>query len=131
MTRINVVNVSTLCDQHLLAEHRELTRIPNTILRDLEAGKTITLSDAPSYHLGKGHVTFFRDKLFWLYTRYVLLHTECSQRGFNVTWKWPNGLREKAPQLFKDYLVTADDQVLNRQRIDERMPEKPRFTPRK
>ncbi|WP_084023089.1 pyrimidine dimer DNA glycosylase/endonuclease V [Xenorhabdus hominickii] len=31
MTRINVILSSELCDQHLLAEHRELTRIPNDI----------------------------------------------------------------------------------------------------
>lgn len=30
MTRINVVDVETLCDQHLLAEHRELS--PMTLL---------------------------------------------------------------------------------------------------
>lgn len=29
MTRINLVPPEELCDQHLLAEHRELTRIPN------------------------------------------------------------------------------------------------------
>ncbi|HGJ5874346.1 MAG TPA: pyrimidine dimer DNA glycosylase/endonuclease V [Arsenophonus apicola] len=29
MTRINVIPPNELCDQHLLAEHRELTRIPN------------------------------------------------------------------------------------------------------
>ena len=32
MTRINVVPVSELCDKHCLAEHREITRIPNTIV---------------------------------------------------------------------------------------------------
>lgn len=32
MTRINVVPPSELCDQHLLAEFRELTRIPNGVL---------------------------------------------------------------------------------------------------
>jgi len=31
MTRINVVPVEELCDQHLFSEHRELTRIPNGI----------------------------------------------------------------------------------------------------
>ena len=32
MTRINVVQVQELCDQHLLAEWRELTRIPNGVV---------------------------------------------------------------------------------------------------
>ena len=33
MTRINLVPPAELCDQHLLAEHRELTRIPNAVAR--------------------------------------------------------------------------------------------------
>ena len=32
MVIVNVVPVHELCDQHLLAEHRELTRIPNGLL---------------------------------------------------------------------------------------------------
>ena len=31
MTRINLINVEELTDQHLLAEHREIKRIPNVI----------------------------------------------------------------------------------------------------
>jgi hypothetical protein len=31
MTRINLVAVETLYDQHLLSEHREIKRIPNVI----------------------------------------------------------------------------------------------------
>jgi len=31
MTRINLIPVSELTDEHLLAEHRELKRIPNLI----------------------------------------------------------------------------------------------------
>lgn len=31
MTRINIVPVEKLYDQHLLAEHREIKRIPNVI----------------------------------------------------------------------------------------------------
>ena len=33
MTRINLVPPEELCDQHLLAEHRELTRIPNAVAK--------------------------------------------------------------------------------------------------
>jgi hypothetical protein len=32
MTRINLIPVNELTDQHLLAEHREIKRIPNVIL---------------------------------------------------------------------------------------------------
>jgi len=33
MTRINLVPPEELCDQHLLAELRELPRIPNAVLK--------------------------------------------------------------------------------------------------
>lgn len=33
MTRINLIAPAELCDQHLLAEHRELTRIPNAVAK--------------------------------------------------------------------------------------------------
>jgi hypothetical protein len=46
MTRINVVPVTELCDKHLLAEHRELKRIPNRIVK----GK-FTLKDAPTEYV--------------------------------------------------------------------------------
>lgn len=57
MTRINLVPVQNLCDQHLLAELRELPRIPNAV----EKGRYSLLNVPTEYVLGKGHVTFFYD----------------------------------------------------------------------
>ena len=59
MTRINLVDPSELCDQHLLAEHRELTRIPNAVAR----GRFSLVGQPADYKLGEGHVRFFFDKL--------------------------------------------------------------------
>lgn len=127
MTRINIIDPTALCDQHLLAEHRELTRIPNDIVS--RNGK-VPLSTATGYLLGIGHVTFFRDKLLFLKRRYDALHQECLDRGFNVTSKWPQEI-EKHTDLWNDYEVTPQDIALNMTRIHERMPEKPRYTPHK
>lgn len=124
MTRINVVSVTELCDQHLLAEHRELTRIPNDIVK---REGNVPLSTAKAYLLGAGHVTFFRNKLKFLKSRYDALHQECLDRGFNVVYKWPDKASEYA-ELWQDYVVTEEDILLNQKRIQERMPENPRFT---
>ncbi|MGL4673814.1 MAG: pyrimidine dimer DNA glycosylase/endonuclease V [Wohlfahrtiimonas sp.] len=124
MTRINVILPSELCDQHLLAEHRELTRIPNDIVK--REGK-VPLSTESAYLLGAGHVTFFRNKLRFLKNRYDALHQECLDRGFNVVYKWPEQVSEYVA-LWQDYVVTEDDILLNQKRIQERMPENPRFT---
>ena len=78
MTRINAsIKPANLCDQHLLAEHREIVRV-----RHAQNSK----AKAPDkFRLGTGHVIFFKDKLGFIKKRYELLHKECKKRGFNVT----------------------------------------------
>ena len=125
MTRINVVPVSELCDQHLLAEFRELTRIPNGVLTGKLKAHYV---DSPSeYTLGPGHVKFFTDKLTWLYWRYCQLHLECRKRGFKVTWIWPAGLGLDRLDTVLGYYPTARDYALNRERIRERWPKNARY----
>lgn len=124
MTRINLVPPQELCDQHLLAEHRELTRIPNAVAK----GKFSLKGQPSDYKLGEGHVRFFFNKLGFLKKRYDLLHTECKARGFNVQYFWQNELPTD-PNLWLDYEPTEQALKANRERIAERMPAKARFTP--
>lgn len=126
MTRINLVPPTELCDQHLLAEHRELTRIPNAIAK----GKFSLDGQPKDYKLGEGHVRFFMNKLTFLKTRYDLLHEECLARGFKVQYFWTEDLPQD-PRLWLDYQPTESALAINRERIALRMPEKPRFTERK
>lgn len=125
MTRINVVPPDELCDQHLLAEHRELTRIPNAVAR----GRFSLKGQPTDYKLGEGHVRFFFDKLLFLKKRYQALHEECLARGFRVQNYWNQNLPD-ADELWKDYQPTEQALIINRERIAQRMPAKPRFTPR-
>lgn len=124
ITRINVVSVEELCDKHLLAEHREIVRVPNTI----NSGKAILDSNYPKeYTLGTGHVKFFYARLKWLHSRYMELYNECLYRGFNVTFMWPESVPER---LYRDYVVTEEALALNRVRIADRMPINAKFTGR-
>ena len=116
MTRINVIHPSLLVDKHLLAEHRELTRIPNTIV----SGKAVLDGVYPNqYILGKGHVKFFYNKLKWLHRRYDALHSECQTRGFNVSYKWPANVPS---HLYNDYQVKPNDVKINIERVLLRLP---------
>ncbi|WMY97235.1 MAG: pyrimidine dimer DNA glycosylase/endonuclease V [Arsenophonus sp.] len=124
MTRINVISPKKLCDQHLLSEHRELTRIPNYIMKK---NGNVKLSNLKSYTLGKGHVIFFRNKLLFLYLRYIKLNEECINRGFLVKNRWPKEVK-KFIHLWHDYQITNKDILINEKRIIEKMPLKPRFT---
>lgn len=118
MTRINVVPVEELCNQHLYAEFRELTRVPNMI----NSGKLKTeYRDAPiEYTLGTGHVKFWVDKLLYLKNRYDKLHSELIRRGYSVTYIWPESLPKYA--VFNDYSPTENALKINRARIQERLP---------
>lgn len=82
MTRINAgVHPAELPDKLLLAEHREITRIPNAVRR-----LNPSLDNLPeTFRLGTGHVRFFYDKMAYLCFRYLRLQTECERRGFQVT----------------------------------------------
>lgn len=125
MTRINLVPPQELCDQHLLAEHRELVRIPNAIVK---GRAVVDLTSIPKqFVLGTGHVKFFYDKLMFLHFRYTALYAECLRRGFAVTHSFPLEACRKA-QLFNNYIPTEQAIALSRARIAERMPVKARFT---
>lgn len=117
MTRINIgYPVAKLTTKHLIAEHREIKRIPNTI----QSGKA-KIRDIPnSFRLGTGHVKFFYDKCLYLLNRYKQIHQECLHRGFKVedySSAW-NGVPK---ELMNDYEPTREDCKLIEDRIQERL----------
>ena len=120
MTRINVgIPPAELVNQHLIAEHREIKRIPNCIAK----GKYNMDGIPDKFKLGTGHVKFFYNKLLYLKNRYISLYNECIKRGFNVQnyiSAWDNVPQE----LMNDYKVEDNDIKIIKQRIDERRPKK-------
>ena len=83
MTRINIgVNVKCLTDEHLLAEHREIKRIPYCLDKAIKSGSINKIPD--KFTLGKGHVLFFLDKMKYTLKRYVEIYDEAIRRGFDV-----------------------------------------------
>ena len=74
MTRINSgIPSAELLDMHLLAEHREIKRIPNCIKK----GRYCLTGIPSKFKMGTGHVKFFYDKLKYLHERYIELHRDC------------------------------------------------------
>lgn len=126
MTRINVVPVAELCDQHLFAEFRELTRIPNSLVK---GRLKVEYSDRPTeYTLGDGHVKFFTNKVGYLYLRYTELFDECRRRGIKANWIWPKESNNLPKEAWGNYTPTTKAMMVNRARIAENMPARPRFT---
>lgn len=117
MTRINCgIPVKELVDRHLLAEAREIKRIPNCVSRGRYNLKNIP----KKFTLGKGHVAFFYDKLKYLKDRYEDIYNECKFRKFNVQY-WGNAWDNVPKELMNDYTPTEQDKEIIRQRIKERL----------
>lgn len=118
MTRINVgIDPKELPDKLLLAEHREITRIPNAI-----ASGRFNLDGVPRrFTLGTGHVKFFYLKIAYLLSRYNMLYRECIRRGFNVTPKHNAFSPDRIPlDHFGQYTPTYNDRKLIRSRIESK-----------
>lgn len=82
MTRINVVPEQDLSPEHLSGEFHEITRVFTHVRKAVLAGKSISdYSIADDYHLGRGHVTFFYNKLQYISTRYLRLGMELRYRA--------------------------------------------------
>lgn len=117
MTRINAgIPPKELTNKHLIAEHRELKRIPNVVSKG-----RYNLKNVPEkFTLGKGHVSFFYDKMGYLKERYISLYEECRARGFAVqsylsSW---DGVPAK---LMNGYTPTEEDVRIIRERIADRL----------
>jgi len=118
MTRINsAISVQRLTDEHLLAEHREIKRLPACLNRSLQSGKPLNIP--PHFTLGKGHVTFFYDKMLFVKKRYQELHQECLKRGFTVS-NFASNFDRVPQQYLNDYVPTEEERKLLENRITER-----------
>jgi len=117
MTRINVgINPKTLTREHLIAEHREIKRIPNMV----RTGRAKIENIPSEFKLGTGHVKFFYNKLGYLLKRYQEIYRECLRRGYNVqnySDAW-NGIKS---ELMGDYRPNQKDIELIQKRIASKL----------
>lgn len=117
MTRTNVVPPAELCDQHLLAEYRELPRV-------FKLARLLPTRQSLVYTLGPGHVKFFYDKLAWLYGRQRQLVAELRRRGFQPQFEAEDLQREfqkDNPDLWHDWRPSSLDLATNRAWIQVRL----------
>lgn len=135
MTRINLVPVEELMDQHLMAEFREMTRIPKYLQKAVKAygAQNVLRTRIPKHFvLGTGHVSFFYDKGLFLHKRFEQLKTELLLRGFAVNTAVtydPTSVHELLGngEFFKDYTPTAEAIKLSAERLAEKIAMKPQW----
>jgi len=126
VTRINIIDVSELTDQHLIAEYREIFMVGGSLKRTLKSKSGYQESKVPKkFTLNSGHVYFFYNKGKYLDNRYVEIRTEMKRRGFKPD---SNRRFDTSPfvknNLYKDWMPTIEDQKIIRQRIAERISAK-------
>lgn len=113
MTRINVgIDPKELPKKLLLAEHREIKRVPNMV----KSGRA-KLKGIPSrFTLGDGHVKFFYNKLGYLKNRYHQIYHRCIELKCNVQY-FGDSFEGIPENLMNDYSETQADRDLLIERI--------------
>lgn len=118
MTRINTIDVDLLPMPRLVAEYRELPRILNRVA----AGKPFPLVPV-NYCMGEGHVSFFGNKLNWLYVRHERLRKELQRRGSAAAIDCNEAYRKcmhRHPKLCKSFWKPEHaDHLTNLRRLEE------------
>lgn len=123
MTRINVIEPKELTREHLVAEYREITRLPGNLKQSLtRKTKAFQLTEIPSqYTLGKGHVKFFYDKMLFLQKRFEQLVTEMLRRGYKPNFTDSSIFIPENEKYYNDYSPTENAVKINLERIQERL----------
>ena len=138
MTRVNLVPVEELADQHLFAEWREIKMIGPSLRRSLakytNAGASaesatidVLMSIPRAYCLGTGHVKFFYNKGQFLQHRFELLSKELDRRWFQYDRKAvldEEGTLHAFPWNCK-WTPSELEISISRARIQERIAQKP------
>ena len=130
MTRINVIPVQELCNQHLFAEWREMPRLIGNLKNSLNRKqKPFHMSEIPEeYVLGSGHVKFFFNKFKYLHKRHKEITSELLKRGYNLNVIDSGIFREVDEIWYGDYSPTEKAIEINRERIKQKMPRNPKWS---
>jgi len=114
LTRINAaIKPQELPSKLLLAELREIKRIPNTIHK-------ASLEGIPEeFNLGPGHVKFFYDKGAYTLSRYLDLRAEAIERGYNVQ-DFSEAWHKYPPELMNHWRPGKRERDIIIERIKER-----------
>ncbi|MBR20726.1 MAG: endonuclease V [Euryarchaeota archaeon] len=129
MTRINLVDPKELTQQHLVAEYREIFMVGSSLQRSLRSPNWHKTKETlpKEFTLNGGHVKFFYNKGKYLHNRYLELVKEMKRRGMKPdptrTFKkeqWPN-------ELYKNWTPNNKAIQIIRQRINERIKQKPNW----
>ena len=124
MTRINVIPVEELSDQHLIAEYHELPRVIK---------QKVNIENASDFYvLGAGHVKWAKKHSRWLMRRYLDITWELQFRGFNTKYPFYKLYEKYETEYYTKecdnfYKVSKHDIEINQTRLIEKYNLKPNY----
>jgi len=127
LTRINIVPVEELTDQHLMAEYREIFMIGSALQISLKSKNWDPKRIPKKFTLNTGHVMFFYNKGKYLYNRYEQIKKELTKRNFKLDKSRLFKVTQFPTEYYNDWEPTKEDQAIVWQRIEERIQEKPEW----
>lgn len=131
MTRINLVPVQELANQHLMAEFREIKMIPKALARSLktQSEDSVAKKIPQAFKLNSGHVLFFYDKGMYLRNRYEQLTAELVRRNYKIDVSAPFDPDKimETDRWNNDYIPTEEALAIIRERIAQKIAMKPTF----
>lgn len=128
MSRVNLIPVTELYDQHLFAEYREIRHIGKALQRSLRRKTKFNKNEIPKkYTLNSGHVKFFYDKGLFLKKRFDELREEVIKRNYNINKDITFNIEDFPLCFRKDYIPTQEEIDINLERINLRIGQKPNF----
>lgn len=120
MTRINAaIQPHELCDSHLLAEYREITRTTTLAYNWLNKGKKCELPD--TFRLNTGHVKFFYNKIKYVHLRFLSLKKELIKRNFEANIEDDRFEALKNTEIYNDWQETKEARQILYERLFERL----------
>ena len=120
MVRINLINPKNLVDQHLIAEYNEILMLLGHVNKF-----PIIRNQPKEYCLGKGHITFFKNKIKYLKERHELIKKEMLKRGFK-TLKTIN-LNKYPKDYIKGWKPKTKDKEIIKKRLITKINLKPKY----
>lgn len=131
MTRVNVVPVDELTNAHAFGEYKEILRPISKVKNALAKYpnkyafyKAYANKIPAEYTMGKGHESFFFNKLLYIAERYQQLCEWRKARGYKYTEISVKDLLDGLPEfVLQSYTPTQQALEINRHRIAERLAE--------
>ena len=111
-----------------MAEYREIRHVGPSLGRSMKKKSGFDKSEIPEqFTLNAGHVKFFYDKGKFLAERFKQLRDELVKRGFNLNDEIGFDTSFFQDGFYNDWTPTEESKRLIRERIKERIEQKPGF----